>query len=197
MREDPFLPHTPRIRVCVGVSSHSFSDRTELGLAGTGGGVVYLYSNKKSIPRTLGIIHTHLRANVVSQDDGSEMTKEIYELVMLSTMIVDRIVGPQERKKRAVKPQSLPERSEKTAGCAGCHCEKRKNPPSPPCVEPPSPALGCVIKCFSPLDVYAHYERSPAPPPCLILTSLAIVPSAWTIRRPPASSCCGRERRRN
>ena len=139
--------------------------------------------------------------NVVSQDDGSEMTKEIYELVLLSTMIVDRIVGPQERKKRAVKPQSLPERSEKTvgccAGCAGCHCEKRKNLPSPPCVEPPSPALGCVLKCFSPLDVYAHYERSPAPPPCLILTSLAIVPSAWTIRRPPASSCCGRERRRN
>ena len=145
--------------------------------------------------------------NVVSQDDGSEMTKEIYELVLRSTMIVDRIVGPQERKKRAVKPQSLPERSEKTvgccagcagsAGCASCHCEKRKNPPSPPCVEPPSPDLGCVLKRFSPLDVYAHYERSPAPPPCLILTSLAIVPSAWTIRRPPASSCYGRERRRN
>ena len=48
--------------------------------------------------------------------------------------------------------------------CAGCHYEKRKKLPSPPCVEPPSPDLGCVLKCFSPLDVYTHYERSPAPP---------------------------------
>ena len=94
MREDPFLPHTPRIRVCVGVSSHSFSDRTELGLAGTGGGVVYLYSNKKSIPLILESSTLISVPNVVSQDDGSEMTKEIYELVLLSTMIVDRIVGP-------------------------------------------------------------------------------------------------------
>ena len=100
----------------MGVSPHSFSGRTELGLAGTGGGVVYLYSEINKKEEHSSILESSTPISVLRlfrlfRKTKEAMTKEIrigaflylgilgceckrYELVLLSIMIVDRIVGP-------------------------------------------------------------------------------------------------------